>query len=369
MLIDVDKKRLRDTFLDLVRVPSPSGKERPVADYVIERIGGRHKLIEDGTAEQVGGDAGNILVRVPGDGAPVLLAAHMDTVGPCDGVEPKIRSGYVVSAGDTILGADNKCAIAAFLEFLEVADSADKRRPVEVLFTVSEEVGLLGAKHLDYSLLESKTGYVFDTSEPPGHAVTSAPSSDILTAVIHGRAAHAGIEPEKGVSAVQIASAAIAEMRLGRIDHETTANIGEIEGGKAVNIVPAEATVKGEVRSHDDEKLAAQVEHITKRLEEAAERFGGSAEINWGPAYKRYAIPYDAPVVTRFANVCDRLGLETAFIPGGGGSDANIFNVHGIESIVLGCGMENPHTTDERISLTSLEKLAKLAVELAKANG
>jgi len=368
MMTGIEKKRLRDTFLDLVRISSPSRKERSVADYVTERVGGRYELIEDDAAGKVKGDTGNILVRVPGDGAPVLLSAHMDTVVPCDGVEPKIRSGCVVSAGDTILGADDKCAIAAFLEFLEVADTVSNRRPVELLFTVCEEVGLLGAKHFDYSLLKSKTGYVFDASEPPGRAVTSAPSSDVLTVVIHGRAAHAGIEPEKGVSAVQIASAAIAEMKLGRIDHETTANIGEIEGGKAVNIVPAEAKVKGEVRSHDDEKLAAHVEHITKRLEEAAEHFGGSAEINWEPAYKRYAIPDDAPVVARFTNVCKRLGLETALVPGGGGSDANTFNVHGIESIVLGCGMENPHTTDERISLASLEKLAKLAVELAKAD-
>lgn len=369
MTPNIDKKRLRDTFLDLVRIPSPCRRERSVADYIIKRVDSKYELIEDDTAGNVEGDAGNILIRVPGHGTPVLFAAHMDTVAPCDGVEPKIRSGYVVSAGDTILGADDKCAVAAFLEFLAVGDSLDNRRPVEVLFTVCEEVGLLGAKYVDYSVLESKTGYVFDTSERPGQAVTSAPSSDILTAVIHGRAAHAGIEPEKGVSAVQIASAAIAEMKLGRIDHETTANIGEIEGGMAINIVPAETTVKGEVRSHDDDKLAAHVEHVTKRLEEAAEHFGGSAEINWEPAYKRYAIPDDAPVVVRFKKACERLGLETAFIPGGGGSDANIFNVHGIESIVLGCGMENPHTTDERISLANLEKLAKLAVELAKANG
>jgi tripeptide aminopeptidase len=368
MTPNIDKKRLRDTFLDLVRISSPCGKERSVADYIIEHVDGRYELIEDGTAEKVNGDTGNILVRVPGNGAPVLFSGHMDTVTPCDGVEPKIRSGYVVSAGDTILGADDKCAVAAFLEFLAVANSLDDKRPVEILFTVCEEVGLLGAKHFDYSMLESKAGYVFDTSERPGKAVTSAPSSDILTAVIHGRAAHAGIEPEKGISAVQIASAAIAEMKLGRIDHETTANIGEIEGGMAINIVPAEATVKGEVRSHDNEKLAAHVEHITKRLEKAAEHFGGSAEINWEPTYRRYAIPDDAPVAIRFKKACERLGLETGFIPGGGGSDANVFNAHGIESIVLGCGMENPHTTDERISLADLATLAKLAVELAKVD-
>jgi tripeptide aminopeptidase len=367
MAYKINKKRLRETFLDLARICSPSRKERPVADYIIELIGGRYELLEDGTAAKVESDTGNIIVRVPGEGEPVLFAAHMDTVVPCESVKPVVKNGYVLSAGETILGADDKCAVAAFLEFLEIADTVNPRRPVEMVFTVCEEVGLLGAKSLGYSLLRSRTGYVFDTSQPPGQAVTSAPSSDILTAVVHGRAAHAGIEPEKGVSAVQIASAAIAEMKLGRIDHETTANIGEIEGGKAVNIIPAEATVKGEVRSHDDAKLAAHVGHITSRLEEAAEHFGGSVDVTWEPAYRSYTIPDDTPVVARFKAACGRLGLETAFLAGGGGSDANIFNVHGIDSIVLGCGMENPHTTDERIKLTDIETLAKLAVELAKA--
>jgi tripeptide aminopeptidase len=367
MAIKVNKKRLKDTFLNLVRICGPSKKERPVADYIIDRLSGRYELFEDAAAANAGSGSGNIVVRVPGEGEPILFAAHMDTVVPCENVKPVIKNGYVMSAGETILGADDKCAIAAFLEFLEIADGVNPRRPVEMVFTVCEEIGLLGAKSLDYASLRSRIGYVFDTSQPPGHAVTSAPSSDILTAIIHGRAAHAGIEPEKGVSAVQIASSAIAEMKLGRIDYETTANIGEIEGGMAVNIVPAEATVKGEVRSHDEYKLAAQVEHITRRLEEAAEHYGGSVDVKWEPAYKSYTIPDDTPVVAHFKAACGRLGLETAFFPGGGGSDANVFNVHGIDSIVLGCGMENPHTTDERIKLTDLEKLAKLTVELAKA--
>ncbi len=361
----INRRKLLRTFKELASLCGPGKRERDVADYILSRIDGLWPATEDGAGKAVGGDAGNVIVKIEGAGEPILLAAHMDTVEPCAGVRPKVKNGYVVSRGETILGADDRAAVAVLLELAEVADRLTGRRPLELIFTVAEEIGLLGAKHADYDAIKSKTAFVLDASEPPGYAVTAAPGSDMVKATFHGRAAHAGIEPEKGIDAIQMAAAAVAGMRLGRVDYETTANIGLISGGRATNIVSDSARIEGEVRSHDAAKLAAHVAHVTEVAKKAAAQYGGDIEINWEKAYSAYHLGEDAAPVALFSRAARAVGLEPKFVAGGGGSDANIFNERGIPAIVLGCGMEKPHTTDERIAVASLNKLSELATTLA----
>ena len=361
----ISRRKLLKTFKELAAIYGPGRRERDVADYIGERLDNLWPVVEDDAADALDGDAGNLLIKIDGEGEPLLLSAHMDTVEPCAGVKPVVKNGYVYSRGDTILGADDRAAVAVLLELAEIADRLPRRRPVEILFTVAEEVGLRGAKHFDYRSLESKAGFAFDTSQPPGYAVNAAPGSELVTATFRGRAAHAGIEPEKGISAIQMASAAIAAMQLGRIDHETTANIGVISGGQAINIVSERADIEGEVRSHDEDKLAAQIEQVTAAMENAAEDFGGVVDMKWEPAYVSYRLDEDTVPVVLFSRAARAVGLEAKFIAGGGGSDANVFNARGIPSIVLGCGFEKLHTTEERIAVASLVKLAELATALA----
>ncbi len=363
----INRRKLLTTFRELAALRAPSRRERPVADYIKYRLGDRWPVSEDDAGRKIGGDAGNILVTLEGIGEPLLFAVHMDTVEPCDGVKPKVKGGYVVSAGDTVLGADDRAAAAVLLEFAEAAEKMPGRRPLELLFTVAEEVGLLGAKNADYNGIRSRVAFVFDASEPPGFAVTAAPGSELVTATFHGRAAHAGIEPEKGTSAIQMAAAATASMQLGRIDYETTANIGVIEGGQAVNIVPARAVLRGEVRSHDAAKLAAHVTQITGALKKAAADFGGEVEINWERVYEAYRLSDTSAPAAHFARAAGAVGLRAQFVAGGGGSDANVFNARGIPALVVGCGMEKAHTNDERIAVSSLYKLTELATALATA--
>ena len=368
MAAKINRRKLLRTFRELAALYGPSKRERDVADYILNRLDGLWPLSEDGAGDALGGDAGNILLKISGRGEPVLLSAHMDTVEPCVGVKPRIKNGYVYSKGDTILGADDRAAVAVLLELAEIAAGLNERRSLEILFTVAEEVGLQGAKHADYGPIASKTAFVLDASEPPGYAVNAAPGSDLVKATFRGRAAHAGIEPEKGINAIQMAASAVAAMKLGRIDHETTANIGLISGGRASNIVSDEAQIAGDARSHDASTLAAPVAHVPPVAKKAAADFGGDVDMTWEKAYASYHLAEDTVPVMLFSRAARAVGLEPKLVAGGGGSDANVFNERGIAAVVLGCGMEKPHTTDERIAVASLYKLAELATALAQTH-
>jgi tripeptide aminopeptidase len=360
----INQRQLLRTFKDLVVIYGPGKRERDVADYVCDRLAGAGTVVEDNAADLIDGDAGNLLVRVDGTGDPLLFSAHLDTVEPCAGVKPRIKNGYVTSRGDTILGADDRAALAVLIELALLAPRLPHARPLELLLTVAEEIGLLGAKHADYGSVSARRGFVLDASEPPGYAVTAAPGSETVRATFRGRAAHAGIEPEKGVNAIQMASAAIAGMRLGRVDHETTANVGLISGGRAINVVPESAEISGEIRSHDASKLAAHKEHLTAVIKKAAADFGGEVETAWEVAYVSYQLDEAAEPVALFDRAARAVGLEPHHVAGGGGSDANVFNARGIPSLVMGCGVEKLHTTEERIAVAALGKLAELTTAL-----
>ncbi len=346
-----------DTFLALVRIDSLSGDEGAVA----ERLRG---YLKDAGCQVWSDPAGNLLARRAGQGAgstlpPLLLSAHMDTVEPGHGIQPRIVDGVVRSDGTTILGADDKAGVAAILTALRQTNGKGSSCcPVEVAFSVQEEVGLIGAKHLDLTQLASKTAIVMDSAGPVGSIVARAPSQDTMTIEITGQASHAGVAPEQGVSAVVVAARAIAGMRLGRIDPETTANIGVIRGGMATNIIPAHVTMRGEARSLDEGRLKAQTAHMRECFETAAHELGAKVDFWVERSYASINLSPDSAVVRRVSRAMAAIGVEASLISTGGGSDANIFMGAGIETANLGFGMMRPHSVDEHIAVADLRQAA-----------
>ncbi len=368
----MNAQRLKRTFLELLRLNSPSRKEKPVAAYVKAALRDvADECFEDRAGKAIGGNANNLVFRLRGSHrtAPALaLVAHMDTVEPTRGIRIGRRGSMVYSAGPTILGADNKAGIAVMIE---TARSLVRRRRrfgmLELVFSVAEEVGLLGVENLDYGLIESRLGLVLDSSTPVGSIVTSAPSSEAVEVHIRGRKAHAGIEPEKGVNAITVAAKAIARLKQGRLDEETTANIGVIKGGTATNIVPDEVLVRGEARSFSEQKLARWITHMKRCFLKASEAFGAEAQIETRRAFTMFDVPKSHRLVRAAARGARALGRRARMLRSGGGSDANVFNGHGITSVVLGLGYTNPHTKQESIDLVELEAAARWVLDIIEA--
>ncbi|MDD3654241.1 MAG: M20/M25/M40 family metallo-hydrolase [Desulfotomaculaceae bacterium] len=365
-----DEHRIINEFLELVQVDSVSGKERQIADLLIKKLLELGlKVKEDSAGQKTGGEAGNIIGRLPGTSAgPVLvLCAHMDTVEPGCGVQPVVEDGIIRSSGNTILGADDKAGIVTILEVLRlVRQNNVKHGGIEVAFTIWEEGGLLGAKNLDFNLISAKIGFVLDSNGQPGTIVTRAPSQDHIGAVIRGRAAHAGINPEDGINAIQVAAYAITQMKVGRIDSETTSNIGIISGGKAINIVPESVTIEGEARSLSTEKRLQQTRQMCNAIENAARKYGAVADVVTKTLYPDYWLSVDSLPVKIAVKAARNLGLESHLVNTGGGSDANIFNSKGIATAVLGIGMKKVHTTEEYIKKVDLVNNVRYLFEIIK---
>ena len=344
----LQRERLLATFLELARIPSPPGGESAVAQVIANRLA-RLGLPPQRDA------AGNLLARLDGAGEPLLLTAHMDTVVPCEGVRPVVRDGVVYSDGTTVLGADDKSGIAAILEVLETLVAGGVPHcPLEVLFTVQEEVGLQGIKAFDVSRLRARMGLGLDAGGDVGSVVISAPSQDGLMVRVHGRAAHAGISPETGINAIRVAAEAIARMPLGRIDAETTANIGVIQGGAATNIVPDLVLVKGEARSLSEAKIERQVAAMTAAFEMSARSHGATVEIEVERRYSAYHLSEEAPVIRWVTGAMQAIGIEPLLLPTGGGSDANVLHAAGIPTVQIATGMAAVHTTAEHIAVDDL---------------
>lgn len=365
----INAERVKNTFLDLAAISSPSRRERGVADYIKAKLTSLGlEVEEDDAGSKIGGDAGNVIALLKGNvnGAQsIFLSAHMDTVEPTDNIKIVIDGDTIRTDGSTILGADDKAGIAAILECIE--DIIERDAPhgdVQLIFSVSEEQGLRGARELDHSNIRARMGYVFDTERPVAGLTLSAPTHDSLSVEIHGKAAHAGIAPEKGVSAIVAASNAIAKMRLGRIDAETTANVGRIEGGKARNIVPDHVIIAAEARSRSNEKLDEQVRHMTELFEEEAARIGATACVTVNRQYTTYRWTPEDDVVKLAMAASRRVGIEPVFLDGGGGSDANVYNAAGIPALVIGTGYSGPHATSEELSVVGLVKTAEFAAAL-----
>jgi tripeptide aminopeptidase len=354
----INEHRLLETFLDLVRIDNPSGEEAAIAAYVRGLLEALGLVVEEDSIH-------NLLARVPGEGEPLLLNAHMDSVAPCRGVRPVVADGIVRSSGDTVLGADDLAGVAAILEGVRATlERSAPHRAVEILFTVQEEVGLRGAAAFDTSKLRAREGFTLDSGGDFGRITLGAPSQDSLHAVVIGRAAHAGIAPEQGINAIVVAGRALADMPLGRIDHETTANIGMIKGGEATNIVPSQVELWGEARSHDQEKLVEQIRAMVAALENAAREHAASVRVEITHKYDAYRLAEDAPIVQHAAVVLRAMGAEPRFEISGGGSDANIFVRRGLNVANLSVGYRAIHSTEEHIAVAELVRAGEMVGRL-----
>lgn len=314
-------------------------------------------------------EIGNIYADIKGNDekAPrLLLNAHMDTVGPAEKIKPKIRFGVIESDGKSILGADNKAGLAAIIEVL-CALKEDKMRhgDIQVIFTVQEEIGLLGSREIKKSRLNADLGYVLDGGDVDT-LYYKAPTQYNLTGEVIGKAAHAGVHPENGINAIKVASEAIAAMKLGRIDRETTANIGIIKGGQATNIVPERVEIKGEVRSHNIKKLKAQLKHMQKCFSKACYKRKAHFKINVDNIYDSFSLGKDERVLKLAQRSLLNLNLKPKVKLTGGGSDANNFNELGIKTLIIGVGADRVHTKNERIAKEDLFLGAKFLLEIIK---
>lgn len=366
----IDPQVMTRQFCDLVRIDSPSLHERRVITALRDALAEMGIYAEeDNAAAELGGEAGNLIARVPGvPGAPpVLINAHVDTVEPGCGIKPQVEGTHICSAGDTILGADDKAGVTIILTTLRhILEEGLPHPPLEVVFTVAEEIGLHGARALDYDHLRAKMGIVLDGGQTAGVITNAAPSAYRLTWEVRGVAAHAGVCPEQGINAIKVAAEAIAAMPLGRLDHETTANIGVIEGGEATNIVPERVVVRGETRSHDESKLEAQKDLMVRAFAEAAERAGAQVRADVTRSYRRFHIAEDEPVLQYAWHAAQNLGLEPRAERGGGGSDANIFNEHGIPSIIIATGPADVHTVNESVDVERMVESARWLTEILR---
>ncbi len=377
----ISKERLTRLLLELIRMDSPSRREREVALRLrkeMEELGAEATI--DDAGEKVGGNTGNVLARIRGTvpGAPpFLLSAHMDTVMPGEGVAPIIEGDVIRSDGRTVLGGDDKSGVAIICEVIRtLQEQKIGHGDLEVVFTICEEAGLLGAKNLDTGRLRARRGLVLD-SDDVGFLFTKAPGADRLEFTVHGLETHAGVCPENGISAIVVVAEAIAAMRLGRIDAETTANIGVIEGGVATNIVPNKVLLKGEVRSHSEEKLTAQTNHIRACLREAAARhritLEGVSHVAWveekiSRDFNRMDVPDSSPLVRLVREAAARCGYTVSTRATGGGCDANVFNRRGIEVANLGTGMQAIHTVKEWLNVNDMVRAARIVLEIVHLN-
>ncbi|RJQ33090.1 MAG: M20/M25/M40 family metallo-hydrolase [Actinobacteria bacterium] len=365
----INNDRLLKTFLELIKIDSPSLRERKVGDYVISYLGKLGiKPTEDDTANKIASDCGNLLVNIAansGKKKPVLLNAHLDTVAAGINIEHTIDKNTIVSQKNTILGADDKAGIAAILEAVHtVIENAISHCGIEIAFTVAEEIGLLGAKNLDLALFSAKSCYSFDGAAEVGGIINRAPSQNTIEMVFKGKSAHAGADPKKGVNAIVAASKAISAMKLGSIDEMTTANVGVIKGGKASNIIPDHVYIKAEARSHDDKRLDIQTKHMIEVATIEAAKIGAGLDVDIKKEYRAFFINKEKDPVKICKNALKAIGVHPQIMTSGGGSDANVFNEKGIDSLVLATGYKDAHSFDESIKIEQLNKAAMLALKI-----
>jgi tripeptide aminopeptidase len=363
------KNRIWEEFRDLVAIDSISFGEREMADVLTKKLTKLgFEVSEDTVGAQYGGNAGNLYGFLKGDlkGEPLLLSAHMDTVTPGIGKKAILHEdGTITSTKDTVLGGDDLTGIVGILEGIRMVQEAGKpHRNVEILFPIAEELYCKGTNVMDYSLIQAKEAYVLDMSGTPGTAALQAPTILSFMVTVRGKAAHAGFCPEQGVHAIGLMCEAVSKVKQGRLDEETTLNIGTISGGEATNIVPEQCSCKGEIRSYDHEKALESVEEIRKVFEQVLEGTGAEFTIDTEVNVHAYKTGKDSRVVKRFEQACENLGLKSHFTSTFGGSDNNNFVLHGIEGIVLSCGMNQVHSVEEYTTIKDLELCAKMVAEL-----
>jgi tripeptide aminopeptidase len=355
-------------FLELAAIPSPPGEERAVADAVLRYLRGLGlQPDEDGCGPRIGSTMGNILVRLEATapGTPLFFCAHLDTVPPAGELLPVVEDGTIRNAGGTILGADNKAAVVAMLEGVRrVLAESRPHAGIELLFTPMEEVGLLGAEAFDHDRLHARVGYVYDQAAPIGEIILGAPWSRVLDVRFHGRASHSGMFPEEGRSAIQAAAKAIADLRLGRVDDETTANVGVVSGGTARNVVPEWCSFAAEARCHDERRLGEIVQEMLDACSFAATSAECEVETQVRKSYSGYRLRQEEEAVRLAAAALERCGAAVTYALSGGAADANVFNERGRRCVNLANAMTDIHTPAERIAVSDLEAMVDVTVAL-----
>ena len=375
----INSERLAQLFITMCEIDSPSGREAPMATFLKSLFRAEFpeaEIIEDDSSRQTGADCGNIIIRFNGHltGSPIFFNCHTDTVVPSVGVKVQRVGNSFFSSGDTVLGGDDKAGIAILIEAIRVIhETGTPHLPMELLFTTSEEIGLRGAKALDVSLLRARQGYALD-STGVDLAIIGAPAANHFTITITGAAAHAGLHPERGINAIQLLARCIADLPSGRLDEESTTNIGIIRGGTATNIVPECAQVNGEVRSHSMEKLTAHTrnieDHVTAMIAgwqpepntDIPNELRPSVTFQVSQEYPAMRLSQHDEVVQRVVRAGQRLGRTISCISAGGGSDANIFNGQGVATVILGIGMNKVHSTEETIDLQDMIRTTELVI-------
>lgn len=381
----IQEDRLVRRFAEWVAIDSPSLGERQLADTVIRVLLDMGFTVEeDAAGSAIGGNCNNVYAHLPGnanarlpgvanahlpgvaDLQPILFGAHFDTVAPALGKKAIIGADRIIrSGGYTVLGADDLAGLTSIIEAVRsIQEDGKPHRPIELFLSVSEELHLLGSNHMDPTRLTAREAYVLDTSGAPGLGILRAPGHIFLQFDVIGRASHAGIAPEKGVSAITAAARGIAAMRLGKVDSETTANIGQIQGGGETNVVADACRVTAECRSTNQAKLDQLADELCACMEHAASELGATVRISRRATYHPYRIDEKGPLVERFRTACSQLGLEAHLEAGGGGSDNNVLVLHGISGMVLSCGMRQVHSCQEHILVDDLVMTARLVEKL-----
>jgi tripeptide aminopeptidase len=359
-----------DLFLDLAAMPSPPGQERAIADRVAAELRAMGLGVdEDDAGARIDSTTGNLYCRLAPlvEGTPLFFCAHLDTVPPVGPIEPVVEDGIVRNAAATILGADNKSAVVAMVEATRrIVDERRQHAGIELVFTPKEEVGLRGAEAFDSTRLHARVGYVYDQAGPIGEVILGAPHAVALEITFRGQAAHAGMAPEEGRSAIAAAARAIADMRLGRIDEETSANVGTIEGGVARNIVPDACVLHAEARSHDESKLADVVQEMLDACSFAASLTGCEVETQVERSYRGYRFRRDDEPIRLARAALERTGTVPTFALSGGGADANVFNLRGLACVNLANGMAEIHSPQEHIAVADLERMVDVTLALVE---
>ncbi len=369
--MNIHTERFVNEFLELVQIDSETKHEQEIAKVLKEKF---QKLglevVEDNAAAITGHGAGNLICTLPGSkehADPIYFTSHMDTVFPGKGIKPSIKDGYVVTDGTTILGADDKAGVAAMLEAIRVLKEEQvEHGTIQFIITVGEESGLRGARALEANQIKAKYGFALDSDGEVGNIIVAAPTQAKIHAIVHGKTAHAGVAPEKGISAITVASKAISSMPLGRIDKETTANIGRFEGGSQTNIVCDYVEIHAEARSLVSEKMEKQVAKMKEAFEQSAEKMGSKAEVKVTIMYPGYKLNDGDEVVEVAKEALTDIGRTPVLRESGGGSDANIFSGYGVPTVNLAVGYEEIHTKNERMPITELVKLAEAIVSIVK---
>ncbi|MFB4166403.1 M20/M25/M40 family metallo-hydrolase [Virgibacillus sp. JSM 102003] len=370
-MISINKERVINQFLELVQIDSETKHETKIAEVLTKMFTDLGlDVVEDDSKDETGHGAGNLICTLKGNKEgvnPIYFTSHMDTVVPGTGIKPSIEDGYIKSDGTTILGADDKAGLAAILETIQtLKENNIKHGDVQFVITVGEESGLVGAKALDGSLLNAKYGYAIDSNGTVGDIIVAAPTQAKLFTVMKGKTAHAGVAPEKGVSAITLAAKAISKMPLGRIDDDTTANIGRFEGGKQTNIVCDHVEILAEARSLIPAKMEEQVAKMKDAFENTADEYGGSADVDVKIMYPGFKHEAGDEVVEVARSAAKTIGRESSLKKSGGGSDANIIAGLGIPTVNLAVGYEEIHTTSERIPVDELVKITELVTAIVQ---